>query len=321
MKAHLTILKKAASGWNADQATSMSAALSYYTIFAIAPLILIAVAVSGLFFGEEASRGEIYKSIHGLLGADGAKAVQSFVEASSIKNASITATIIGVVTLLIGATTVFAQLQDSLNSIWKVTGKPGRGLWLLLRQRLLSFSLILVIAFLLLVSLLASAILSAVGEFAIVHLPGGEVLWQFLNAGVSFGLTTLLFASIYKILPDVKLSWKDVWFGGAMTAFFFTIGKMLIGLYIGKSGVTSTYGAAGSAVLILVWTYYSSAVLLFGAEVTRFYSTRSLKKHSRLELKEGAAWKPEVALEEKPALKHSTKKPARKTHPAHSPSA
>jgi membrane protein len=290
MKQHIEILKKAADGWVDDQSSAASAAISYYTIFAIAPLILIAVAVSGLFFGQEASSGEIYKAVHGLMGADGAKAVQSFVEASAIKDAGVIATIVGVVTLLIGATTVFAQLQDSLNSIWKVTGEPGRTAWLILRQRLLSFSLVLVIAFLLLVSLLASAALSAVGEFTVGHLPGGEALWQVLNAAVSFGITTLLFASIYKILPDVKLTWPDVWFGGAVTAFLFTVGKFLIGLYIGKSGVTSTYGAAGSAVLILLWTYYSSAVLLFGAEITRFYSLRDARRSGKLELKNGAVW-------------------------------
>lgn len=285
-----TILKKAGNSWSDDHATTMSAALSYYTMFAIAPLILIAVAVSGLFFGQDATRGEIFKSVEGLFGTDGAKAVQTFVEASAIKDAGIVATIVGVVTLIIGATTVFGQLQDSLNSIWKVTQKPGRAVWSIVRQRLLSFSLILVIAFLLLVSLIASAVVSAVGEFAAGNLPGGEAIWQLLNIVLSFGLTTLLFASIYKILPDVKLTWRDVWFGGAMTALFFTLGKSLIGLYLGKSGITSTYGAAGSAVLILLWTYYSSAVLLFGAEITQVYSRRERRDCGELELKKDAVW-------------------------------
>jgi membrane protein len=287
--------KKAANGWNDDNVTSLSAALAYYAIFSIAPLILIAVAVAGLFFGENASQGQIYHSISSLMGPEGAKAVQSFVLASSIKSSGVIASIVGVGTLLIGATSFFAQLQFSLNQIWKVQPKPGTTVWALVRQRLLSFSLILIIGFLLLVSLLAGAVLSAIGKFASDHLPGGEALWQVLNFAFSFGVTTLLFAAIYKILPDVKLKWADVWAGGLMTAFLFTLGKFLIGLYLGHSGVDSTYGAAGSIVVILLWAYYSSAVLMFGAEFTRYYSEDLRQGHGPLELKVGSMWANPVA--------------------------
>jgi membrane protein len=291
-KSEWDFVKQSAAAWMEDDAMTLSAALSYYTIFSIAPLILIAVAVTGLVFGEDATRGQIFSSLSGLLGENGAAAIQTFVQASSLKSSGIIATVVGVGTLLVGSTSAFAQLQDSLNQIWKVKAKPGKGIWMMVRQRLLSFSLILVIAFLLLVSLLVTAILSAVGKFASDHLPGGSVLWQVLNFAVSFGITGLLFAAIYKILPDVKLAWKDVWMGGGITAFFFTLGKLMIGLYLGHSGIASTYGAAGSAVIILLWTYYSTAVLFFGAEYTRFYSVRAADANGgrKLELKEGAAW-------------------------------
>jgi membrane protein len=288
MKKLIKNLSASFNAFNDDQAITLSAALSYYMIFSLAPLVLIAVAIAGLVWGQEASRGEIFGALQGLLGADGAKSVQNFVEASSIKQSGIIATIIGVFTLLLGATSVFAQLQDSLNMIWKVKRKPGKGLLSLVRQRLLSFSLVLIIAFLLLVSLLLSAGLSAVGKLALVHLPGGEALWHVIDLLLSFGLTTTLFGSIYKILPDVQLVWRDVFWGGAVTALFFTIGKALIGFYLGHAGVLSTFGAAGSIALILVWTYYSSAVLFFGAEFTKVHT---LAIHQdKMILKEGAEW-------------------------------
>jgi membrane protein len=279
--------KQAFSGWQDDNITSLSAALAYYAIFSIAPLIFIAVALAGIFFGQQASQGQIYSSIAGLMGNDGAKAIESFVKASSLKNSGVIATVIGLATLLIGATSMFAQLQFSLNQIWKVQAKKGNNVWSLVRQRLLSFSLILIIGFLLLVSLLTSAILAAIGQFASENLPGGRILWEVLNFSISFGVTIVLFAAIYKILPDVKLKWRDVWAGGIMTAFLFTVGKLLIGLYLGHSGINSTYGAAGSVVIILLWTYYSSAALLFGAEFTRFYSEAI---RGQLELKDGSEW-------------------------------
>ena len=241
--------------------------------------------MAGLVWGQDASRGQIFGAISGLLGPDGAKAVQSFVEASSLKNAGVLATIIGVVTLLIGSTSAFAQLQDSLNYIWRVKRKPGRGVMTIVRLRLLSFSLILVISLLLLVSLLLSAILSALGKLAVDYLPGGAFIWHIVDLVVSFGLTSLLFSAIYKILPDVKLFWKDVFWGGVVTALFFTLGRFLIGFYLGHAAVGSTFGAAGSVVIILAWAYYSSAVLFFGAEFTKVHA---LEKNPKIPLKDGA---------------------------------
>ncbi|MBC7396723.1 MAG: YihY/virulence factor BrkB family protein [Bdellovibrionales bacterium] len=296
------ILNSAFKGWSDDNATTLAGALAYYTIFSIAPLILITVAVAGLFFGKEASQGEIYRSMSGLLGSEGAKGVQSFVEGSAVKSTGIIATIIGIVTLLLGATSAFAQLQDSLNIIWKVKQSPKAGIWGMVRQRLLSFSLILVLAFLLLVSLILGAALAAIGHFTSELLPGGEAVWQVVNLLVSFGVTSLLFGAIYKILPDVKLTWRDVWRGGLITAFFFTIGKSLIGLYIGKSGVGSTYGAAGSAIVILVWAYYSAAILLFGAEFTKF---NTLKNGRKLDVKAGSEW---ILSKDDPSLVLAVKK-------------
>jgi membrane protein len=287
-------LKKSFTAWNDDDAFTLSAALSYYMIFSIAPLVLIAVTVSGLVWGKEASRGEIYTAIRSMLGNEGATTVQSFVQASSLNHASVMTTLIGIATLFIGATSVFAQLQTSLNSIWKVKRTPGKGLVDTLRQRVLSFALVLIIAFLLLASVLLSAILTAVGNAALIHFPGGKIMWLAADVVLSFGVTTVLFAAIYKILPDVKLIWRDVIWGAVGTALFFTLGKLLIGLYLGKTSVLSTFGAAGSIALILIWTYYSSCVLFFGAEFTKIHA--GLHK---LELKDGAEWvtRPETQQE------------------------
>ena len=282
-------LKATADSFSDDHATTHAAALAYYTVFAAAPLLLIAISVGGLFFGNEASSGEIYSSVRGLLGPEGARALQAMVEAAAVKGQSILASAIGIATLLIGATTVFGQLQESLNQIWKVQPKPGATVRTLLRQRLLSFSMIIVIAFLLLVSLIAGAVLSGFEKFATTSLPGGKAVWELLNIGLSFGITALLFGAIYKILPDVELEWRDVRTGGLITAFFFTIGKYLIGLYLGQSAITSSYGAAGAAVLILVWTYYASTVLLFGAEYTRIMDAGS---KGRLKIKTGRGMDP-----------------------------
>ena len=280
-------LKKALTGWSDDKVTTMSASIAYYTVFSIAPLLLIAIAAAGFFWGPEAIRGEIFGSVRGLMGDDGARAIQSFVESASLSHSGVFATVIGVVTLLVGATSLFAQLQDSLNTIWKVKSKPHSGVWPLIRQRLLSLSLILVIAFLLLVSLLMSAVISAASKFAGGFLPGNKILWYLIDVVLSLGVTTVLFAAIYKILPDVKLAWKDVWTGAMITAILFTLGKIAIGLYLGKSSVSSSYGAAGSLVVVLLWTYYSAIILLFGAEYTKFNSAAG---NRRLHLKKNAVW-------------------------------
>ena len=268
------LLVSAGKAWNDDNVSMMSGSLAYSTIFSIAPLLIISIAVAGFVFGAEASRGEIFAAMQGLIGPDGAKTIQALVESSSQKpNAGIFATILGVITLLLGASSAFSQLQQSLNLIWKVKLKPTTGVWAIVRQRLLSFSMVLVIAFLLLVSLVLGAAISALGTFLGSRLPGGEAFWQVLNAVISFGVTSLLFAAIFKILPDIKLGWKDVWRGAVITALLFTVGKFLIGLYLGRSGVTSSYGAVGSLVVVLLWVYFSSAILFYGVELTRAYVT------------------------------------------------
>jgi membrane protein len=267
------LLKHTFDEWNEDKAPRLGAALAYYTIFSLAPLLVIAIAISGLVFGEEEARKQIAAEVSNTVGPTVGTAIEGLLQSAHDSGSGILATIMGVVTLLFGAVGAFNQLQDALNTIWKVTPKPGRGWMAIVKDRVLSFSIVLGIGFLLLVSLIVSTVLTALSKFLTPSaLPGGTYLWQLINLAVSFGFITLLFAMIYKILPDVKLGWKDVWVGAAVTALLFTIGKYLLGLYLARASVASSYGAAGSLVLILVWVYYSSQILLFGAEFTRVYS-------------------------------------------------
>jgi membrane protein len=267
-----TVLKAAFAGWWNDNVPRMGAALAYYTLFALAPILIVAIAVAGLAFGPEAVRGEIVGQIEGLVGRDGAQAVQAMLEGASKPSSSIPATIIGIITFFLGATGAFLELQADLDAIWRVKPK-SRGNFLkdLLMQRFISFGLVLGFAFLLLTSLVVSAALAAVHTYMGNAFPGVAVLWEALNVIVSLIVITLLFAMIYKVLPDVKLTWSDVWVGALVTAGLFTIGKFLIGLYLGTSSFGSTYGAAGSVVVVLVWVYYSSQIILLGAEFTRAY--------------------------------------------------
>ena len=251
----------------------MGAALAYYTMFSIAPLLLIVIAVAGQLFGAEAARGEILVELNGLLGSDGAALVEALVRAASDTGKGATAATIGVVMLLVGATSVFGELQDALDRIWRAPVKPpSAGLLGLVRARLLSFGMILAIAFLLMVSLVVSAGLSALGKWWGPKLAAWEVVGQFVDFGMSFALITVLFAMIYKFMPRVKVAWHDVWMGSAVTSMLFTVGKLLIGLYIGKSGVASVFGAAGSLVVLLLWVYYSAQIFLLGAEYTWVYA-------------------------------------------------
>ena len=267
-----TVLKEAFAGWWNDNVPRMGAALAYYTLFALAPILIVAIAVAGMAFGPEAVRGEIVGQIEGLVGRDGAQAVQAMLEGAAKSSSSIPATIIGVITSFLGATGAFLELQADLDAIWRV--KPrSRGNFLrdLLIQRMISFGLVLGFAFLLLTSLVVSAALAAVHTYMGDAFPGVAVLWEAVNVVVSLGVITLLFAMIYKVLPDVKLAWVDVWVGALVTAGLFTVGKFLIGLYLGTSSFASTYGAAGSVIVVLVWVYYSSQIILLGAEFTRAY--------------------------------------------------
>jgi membrane protein len=270
------IAKQAVSDWSDDYAPSMGAALAYYTIFSLAPLLVIVIAIAGLVFGEEAARGQIMVQLQGLMGADAARAIETLLEgAGSNKTGGAIATIVGFLTLLLGATTVFGELQNDLDRIWKAKPRDGSGIWNFLRTRLLSFGLILAIGFLLIVSLVVSAALAALGKYWSGLLGGGmEVLLHAIDFVLSFAVLTGLFAIIYKMLPRVPIAWRDVWTGAAFTSLLFGIGKLLIGLYIGKSGVASSYGAAGTVVLLLVWVYYSAQIFLLGAEFTKVYAQR-----------------------------------------------
>jgi membrane protein len=267
-----TVLKKALAGWWNDNVPRMGAALAYYTLFSLAPILIVAIAVAGLAFGPEAVRGEIVGQIEGLVGRDGAQAVQAMLEGAGKPSSSILATIIGVITFFLGATGAFLELQTALDAIWRVKPKV-RGSFIrdLVLQRLISFGLVVGVGFLLLTSLLVSAGLAALDKYMGHAYPGVAVLLQAVNVVVSLGVITLLFAMIYKVLPDVKLAWSDVWVGALVTAGLFTIGKFLIGLYLGTSSLASTYGAAGSVLVVLVWVYYSSQLILLGAEFTRAY--------------------------------------------------
>jgi membrane protein len=266
------LIKTAASSWVDDYAQSMGAALAYYSMFSIAPLLLIVISVAGLIFGVDAARGEIVGQLQALTGHQGAVAVQALLESVSKPAESITAMLIGGIMLLIGATSVFAELQDALDRIWRAPKRNKTGIWSLLRSRLLSFGMIMGIGFLLIVSLVVSAALAALGKLWGPLFADWEILANVIDFMVSFAFTTAVFAMIYKIMPRVKVAWADVWIGAGVTAMLFTIGKFLIGLYIGKSGLTSGFGAAGSLVVMLVWVYYSAQIFLLGAEFTWAYA-------------------------------------------------
>lgn len=269
------LVRDSVASWWDDDAASMGAALAYYTVFSIAPLLLIVVTVAGLVFGPEAARGEVVEQLRVLLGEEGARSVEAMLLAVSRPAASTLPAAIGTLVMLVGATAVFAELQDALDRIWRVPKcQRASGIVALLRTRLLAFGMILAVGFLLVVSLLLSAGISAMGQLWEPLLGRGEFIGHLLDAILSWGLITVVFAVIYKIMPRSKVHWPDVWLGAIVTALLFTLGKLLIGLYIGKTGVASAYGAAGSLVVLLLWVYYSAQIFLLGAEFTRHYSER-----------------------------------------------
>ncbi len=269
-----SLLRTSFIAWIDDYAPSMGAAIAYYTVFSIAPLLLIVISVAGLVFGVDAARGEISEQLQSLMGEQGARAVEGLLERANQPDAGIASTVIGVVFLLIGATTVFGELQDALDRIWEAPRREDGGWWALLRSRLLSFGMILGIGFLLMVSLVLSALLSALGKFWGPAFGHWILIASALNTAISFAMVTTMFAMIYKIMPRVRVAWRDVWIGALFTAALFTIGKYLIGLYIGQTSVTSVFGAAGSLVVLLVWVYYSAQIFLLGAEFTWAYAQR-----------------------------------------------
>lgn len=273
MKHLFDLCRKAVGAWIDDYAPSMGAAISYYTIFSLAPLLVIVIAVAGAIFGRETAQHEIVAQISGLVGSNGGKAVEAMLQAASDSDDGLIAGLISLVVLLVGATTVFAELQSALDRIWHVPEKEKpSGVWAVLRARLLSFGLILGLAFLLIVSLLVSAGLAAFEGWYGGLLPGWEVLLQGLNAVISLAIVTLLFAMIFKLMPTANIAWRDVWVGAAVTALLFELGKLLIGIYLGKSGFMETFAAAGSLVVLVAWVYYAAQIFLLGAEFTKVYA-------------------------------------------------
>jgi len=250
----------------------MSAALAYYTIFSLAPVLVIAIAIAGMVFGEKAAEGAIVAQIQGFIGHDSARAIEAMIQSAQKPATSVIASAIGVITLLIGATGAFGEIRDALNIIWNVSANPKRGLWNLVRERFLGFGMVLVVGFLLLASLVLSTCLAALAKYLEGSLPFPPIVLHVLDFVTSIAIVTALFAMIFKLLPEARIAWSDVWVGAALTSILFTIGKFLIGFYVGRSVTSSAYGAAGSFVTVIAWVYYSAFILYFGAEFTRSYA-------------------------------------------------
>lgn len=273
LKAVLGLARESAAGWIADRAPRKGAALAFYMLFSLAPILIIAINIAALFFGAEAARGEVVAQIGSLIGEQGALAVQGMIDDAAKSHGGFTAAAIGIATLLVGATSALAELKDGLDQIWAVPPERTKGFGYLIRSRLLSLGFILTLAFLLLVSLVFSAAFSALSK----RLDSGAMtpmLLEGLNLVVSYALVTALFAAIYKVLPSVKIAWRDVLAGAAVTAALFAGGKLLIGLYLGNGAIASAYGAAGSIIILLMWVYFSALIFLLGAEFTKFYTYR-----------------------------------------------
>ena len=273
LSAWWSMLRQIATCWIEDDAPSMGAALAYYTLFSLAPLLLIVIAVAGLVFGEEAARGEITARLHSLMGEGGARAVQALLTSVHQPAEGAVATLLGVVLLFVGATTVFGELQDALDRIWRAPATRTHSGWFtVLRARLLSFGMILAIGFLLTVSLVVSAALALMERWLAPTSGGWLAVASVANAVGGFALVAVMFALIYKVMPRVRVQWRDVWTGALFTALLFSLGKWGIGFYLGRSGVVSGYGAAGSLVVVLLWVYYSAQIFLIGAEFTWVYA-------------------------------------------------
>lgn len=273
-----TLFKLSYQGWKEDKASRLAAALAYYTMFSLAPLLIIAIAIAGLLWRQDAVQEAVLNQIGGLVGADGQTFVAGLLDSASRPAQGIFATIIGLFTLLFGALGAFNELHNALNTVWEVEEEKVTGLWnsikKLIIERFLSFTMILGIGFLLLVSLVISTGLSAVGTWVSSMLPFHELILQVINLVITIGIVTILFALIFKYLPDAEIAWRDVWIGAFVTAVLFSIGKTLIGLYLGSSAVATAFGAAGSLVILLLWIYYSAQILFFGAEFTQVYANR-----------------------------------------------
>ena len=270
----LRTIRRAGRAWWDDDCARMGASLAYYTLFAIAPILLVATAIAGLVFGAEAVRGEIVGQLDQLVGREGAVAVQGLLEGAAQRRAGIVATVIGGIAFLVAATGAFLELQVAFNTIWRVKPNPDAQFYAFVMDRVRSFGLVVAIGFLLLVSLAVTAALAALNAWLSTLAPASALLWTIVNTLVSIVVTTGLFAWLFRFLPDVRLRWRDVTTGAVVTAVLFTIGQQLIGLYLGQSSTASSYGAAGSMMILLLWVYYSCQILLFGAEFTRVWAAR-----------------------------------------------
>lgn len=273
-----TLLKETFREWREDGANRLAAALAYYTTFSLAPLLVLIIAIAGLVGGHEAAQSQVMAQVQDLLGVQGREFVQGMIQSASRPSTGVTATIIGAVALLFGALGVFGELQNSLNTIWEVKPKPAKGfldgIKRFVVKRLLSFTMVLGIGFLLLASLVISAALSALGEYIDTRLPFADFWLELINFIISFVVITFLFTMIFKFLPEINIAWKDVWLGAAVTSALFSLGKFLIGFYLGRSEVGNTFGAAGSLAILLIWIYYSAQILFFGAEFTQVYANK-----------------------------------------------
>ena len=269
------VLKNSFIGFDEDKVTKLSGSLAYYTVFSMGPLLIVIISLCGLFLGKEAIEGRIYSQLAGFIGADTAEQLQQIIKNASLAGKSKIAAIIGGVTLLIGSTTMFAEIQDSINGIWGLKPKPKRGWLKMIQNRVLSFSVIISLGFLLLVSLAISTIIDGFSESLSNRFPDVTlVVFYIINLAITLIVTTLIFAVIFRVLPDASIKWKDVLAGAIATAILFMLGKFAISFYISKSNVGSTYGAAGSLVVLLLWVYYSSLILYFGAEFTKAYAVK-----------------------------------------------
>jgi membrane protein len=283
------IFVKSAAAWMDHSASSLGAALAFYTLFSVAPILIIALALAGYFFGPHAAETELLGQLRDLTGHAGADAVRGVLASAQYSDKKGVAAIVGVVTLIVGATSVFGELQHALDVIWSSARTPDAGWWGMLRRRLLSFGMVLGVGFLLLVSLIVSAVLAAVGSWLQARVPGLAVTLPILDVTLSFAMTVVLFALIYKYIPRESIDWRDVWVGAAVTAFLFAVGKSLIGFYLGRSSFSGAYGAAGSLVVLLLWVYYSAQIFLFGAEFTRAFAYSRGSHVSRAGLLNAAA--------------------------------
>jgi membrane protein len=271
MGKYLGLFKETFSEFSEDKAPRLGAALAYYTIFSIGPLLLIAVAMAGLFFGEEAAQGKISGELGKVFGSEMAKSLEQMIQAAAKPKSGTIATIIGVVTLMLGASGVFGQLKDALNTIWNVEQKKAAGIMGFVKERFLSMAMVLGIGFLLLVTLVLDTAIAAMGGY-VSRFVGGEAVANILSLVLSFAVAVVLFAAIFRILPDLKIAWRDVWLGAVITAVLFVVGKWGLGIYLGKAAPGSAYGAAGSLVILLIWVYWSAQILFLGAEFTQVYA-------------------------------------------------